>query len=66
MDLSTSLTEPISCIKSKILERSPKEYRNFKSFQISCILAIMLYLISGETKWTNHETTMLLHLFQTV
>jgi len=50
MDLSTSLTEPISCIKSKILERSPKEYRNFKSFQISCILAIMLYLISGETK----------------
>ena len=51
-----------SCWRSEILKRSPYEYRDFRSLQISSTLSIhrMLCLMEIDTEWTIQDTTMLL------
>jgi len=52
-----------SCCRSEILNKSPCEYLDFKSLQISSALSIQstLCLMEVATEWTIQETTMLLH-----
>ena len=52
-----------SCCKSEILRRSPCEYLDFRSLQISSALSIRstLCLIEAATECTIQDTTILLH-----
>ena len=52
-----------SCCKSEILRRSPCEYLDFRSLQISSALSIQstLCLIEAATECTIQDTTILLH-----
>ena len=58
--------EATSSWRSEILDKSPWKYMVFKSFQISkeTSIHIILCWIGRETKCNNHETTILLHMYQ--